>query len=217
MLGAGPRDTDRVTFLECVIANEMRRDLSREHDQRNGIHQCIGKSRDGVRGPGARRYDHDPRPAGRARIAFRSVDRSLLVSDENVLEVLGSEQRVVDGKNRAAWVSENVLYALVLQRTNHHLGAAQFDSPFAGRDAGAAQCCLILVHDRHSSLLGPEKRKGRCRPLVTSRRSETRSPSPAQRPSNKYVCSFQSRHSSVRKPETTGGSIPRQAILCEIS
>src|SRR5258706_16624 len=133
------------------------------------------------------------------------------------VQACDGEERVVDRQDRSARIAEDVLYALILERTDDHLRAAElYCSAIAARGQDAAQCRFILVHDGHSSV-GPKKRKGRCRPLVTSRRSETRSPSPAQRLLNKYAGDLHSRHPSVQGAETRGASNHRQAISCKLA
>ena len=52
VLGARTRDPNRICFLECIGPDQVRRHLARNADQRNRIHQRIGKSCHGVRGTG---------------------------------------------------------------------------------------------------------------------------------------------------------------------
>ena len=44
VLGAGPRDADRVAFLERVVADQMGRHLPGDADDRDRIHQRIGEA-----------------------------------------------------------------------------------------------------------------------------------------------------------------------------
>ncbi len=52
VLGAGPRDADRVAFLERVVADQVRRHLAGDADDRNGIHQGVGEAGDRIGGAG---------------------------------------------------------------------------------------------------------------------------------------------------------------------
>ncbi len=61
VLGAGPRDADGVAFLEGVVADQVRRHLPGDADQRNGIHQRVGQRRHHVGGARARRHQHHAR------------------------------------------------------------------------------------------------------------------------------------------------------------
>ncbi len=53
MLGAGSRDADGVRFLKGVVADHEGRDLTRQADHRDRIHQSIRQPGDRVRGAGA--------------------------------------------------------------------------------------------------------------------------------------------------------------------
>ena len=53
VLGAGPRDADRVALLEGVVADQVRGYLAGDADDGNGIHQRVGQPGYGVRGAGA--------------------------------------------------------------------------------------------------------------------------------------------------------------------
>ena len=123
VLGAGPRDADGVAFLKRVAADQMGRHLAGDADDGDGIHQRVGQAGDGVGGAGPRGDEHATDLAGRARIAFRSVDRALLVANEDVLQPILLEQLVIDRQHGAARVAENVLDTLVGQNLEHHFGA----------------------------------------------------------------------------------------------
>jgi hypothetical protein len=51
------------------------------------------------------------------------VNGSLLVPDEDVLHLLLVKERIVDRKNRAARIAEDMLDPLILQGTDHHFGS----------------------------------------------------------------------------------------------
>ena len=122
VLGAGPGDADGVAFLEGVVADEMRRHLAGDADQRNGIAQRIGQARHRIGGAGAGGDEDAADLAGRAGIAFRRMDGALLMAHQNVAHLLLVEQRVIDRQHRAAGIAEDVLDALIGERLDHHLG-----------------------------------------------------------------------------------------------
>jgi hypothetical protein len=84
MLGAMARDADRVAFLEGVGADEMRRHLPGDADNRHGIEQGIGEPRHHIGGAGPRSDEEAADLAGRASIAFGRVRRALLMAHQDV-------------------------------------------------------------------------------------------------------------------------------------
>ena len=126
MLGAGARDSDGVAFLECIIADQMGRDLPGDHHQWDGIHQGVGQAGHSIGRARAGGHQNDARLAGRARIAFGGMDRALLVPHEHMDQLIVLEQRIIDGQHRAAGIAENVAYALVFERANHDFRPGQF-------------------------------------------------------------------------------------------
>ena len=123
VLGAGPRDADRVAFLERVVADQVRRHLSGDADERDRVHQRVGQPGHRVGGARPGRHQHAADLAGRARIAFRRMHRALLVAHQDVAQLLLLEHGVVDRQDRAAGVAEDVLDPLVDHGLDHHLGA----------------------------------------------------------------------------------------------
>ena len=122
VLGAGPRDADRVAFLERVIADQMGGDLAGDADERDRIHQRVGQTGHRIGGAGAGRDQHRADLAGRARIAFRRMHRALLVAHENVPDFVLLEDRVIDRQDRAAGIAEDVLHALIGEGLDDHFG-----------------------------------------------------------------------------------------------
>ena len=126
VLCARTRDSDRIAFLESVIADQMRRHLSRNANNRNRVTERVGQPGDRVGGTGTGRHQHAPDFAGRAGIAFRGVHRALLVPDQDVTYLVLRENCIVDRQHRSARIAEHVLDVLVGKRLNHHLGAGHF-------------------------------------------------------------------------------------------
>ena len=126
VLGAGACDADRVAFLECVVADEMRRHLSGEAHERGRVHERVGQSGNGIGGAGTGGHQHAADLAGRARIAFGRVHGALLVPHQDVLDLRLLEQRVVDRQHRSAGIAEEVFDPLIGQRLDHHVRPGHF-------------------------------------------------------------------------------------------
>ena len=137
----------------------------------SGIHQRVGQARHRIGRAGARGHQHHARPAGRTGIAFGGMHRALFVANENVDKLVVLKQRVVDGKHRAAGITEDVPHALILERAHHHLGAGHFGCRLR---LGCRRFTLALAHHANPSLrtLGL-KRKERCRPSKPRRRKRS--------------------------------------------
>ena len=120
---ARPRDADGVAFLERVVADEMRRHLPGDDDERDGIAQRVGQAGDGIGGAGPGRDQHGADLAGRARITLGGMHRALFVPHQDVPHLVLLEQRVVDRQHGAAGIAENVLDALIGKRRHHHFRA----------------------------------------------------------------------------------------------
>jgi hypothetical protein len=69
-----------------------------------------------------------------ARIGVSSMDGSLLVADQNVLEFVLLEDGVVYVEDRTAWIAENVFNALFRQTTHYNLGTRDGDRCFVTHD-----------------------------------------------------------------------------------
>jgi len=110
------RDADRVALLKGIRPDEVRGDLSGEHNDRDGIEQRVRDARDGIGRAGAGGDEHDAGLAGRACIALGRMDRGLLVADEDVLDHRLLEQRIIDRQHGAARIAENGIDAELGQR-----------------------------------------------------------------------------------------------------
>src|SRR5690606_35860428 len=126
MLGAVARDTDRIGFLEGIRTDEMGRDLPRQADQRDRIHQCVRETGNSIGGTGAGSDEHNARLARRTRIALGRVNRALLMANENVANLVLLEKRVIDRQDSAARIAENRVHALIDQRLDDDFCACQF-------------------------------------------------------------------------------------------
>ena len=118
VLGAGASDPHRVGFLKRVVADHVGRHLPGQADDRDAVHQRIGEPGDAVGGARPRSDQNRAHLAGGARVAFRRVDRALLVPHQDVAQLVLLEDGVVDGQYRAAGIAEHDVYAEIDQRAN---------------------------------------------------------------------------------------------------
>ncbi len=123
VLGARPGDADGVAFLEGVGTDQRSRNLARDADQRNAVHQGVLQRRHRIGGPRPGGHQHDPDLAGRAGIALGRVAGSLFVAHQNMLDLLLLEDLVIDRQYGPARIAENMLDAVILQRLEDDLGA----------------------------------------------------------------------------------------------
>ena len=166
VLGAGPGDADGVAFLERVVADQMRRHLPGDADQRDRIHQRVRQRRHHVGGAGTRGHQHHARLAGRARIAFGGMAGALLVAHQDVLDLALLENLVIDRKHRAAGIAEQVLDAMIDQRAHDHRGAGHLVRIVALVAHGLLRmrCCQRLFRFRFWEI-----KKGPRGPMHTAR------------------------------------------------
>ena len=115
MLGRLAGDAGGVGLLEGVIADQMRRHLAGQADQRNAVHQRVHQTGHGVGRPRAGGDQHHAHLAGAAGIALGGVHRRLLVPDEDVADLVLLEDRVINRQDGAARIAENNLDALRLE------------------------------------------------------------------------------------------------------
>ena len=113
VFGARPSDADGVAFLEGVIANQMRRHLPGENDDRDRVTERISEARDRIGGARSGSDEDGANLASRARITLGGVHGTLLVPHQDVVDFILLEQRIVDRQHRAAGIAENMLHALI--------------------------------------------------------------------------------------------------------
>ena len=141
VLGAIAGDAGRVAFLERVRADQMRRHLPGDADERDRVHERVGEASDriGRARPGGDEQHADP--AGRAGVAFGRVRGALFMAHENMAERILAENGVVDRQDRAAGIAEDEVDSLVLQRFDDHLRAGHLfrhcDPPFVSSFFGS--------------------------------------------------------------------------------
>ena len=125
VLDAGPRDADGVALLKGIAADDRRGHLSGQDDHGNGVHERGGDTSYRIGRARTRGHQHHARLAGGPGIAVGRMGRALLVPDQNMSHVILLEQRIVDVKDRAARVTEDVLDAFILKTTDYNFSTAE--------------------------------------------------------------------------------------------
>ena len=124
MLGAGPGDADDIHFLKRVIADQMRRDLSGNDHQRDGIHVGGGNAGYGVGGAGTGSHQADAHFSACPRIAVRGVNRALFVPDQDMPDGC-SGQFVINVDDGASGKTEEGVHAFFLKDCHQDLRSGQ--------------------------------------------------------------------------------------------
>ena len=101
------RDADDVGFLERVGADDATRYLAGDDDEGHGVHVGRSDARHRVRGTRARRDDGHARTPRRTRIAVGLVNRTLLVTSEDMRDLLAVVERVVNLDRLPAGIAEH--------------------------------------------------------------------------------------------------------------
>jgi hypothetical protein len=132
VLGRRAGDAGRVRLLKRVVADQVRRNLSRQTDDGDAVHQRVDQPGDGVGGTRAAGDQHDANLAGGAGIAFGGVHRRLLVANQDVADRVLVEDSVIDRQHRTTRIAENHLDALVLEGLEQDFSA--------GTAGGTVEC-----------------------------------------------------------------------------
>ena len=115
-------DARDVHFLKRVGPEQFAADLASDADDGRRIEHGGGDAGDHVRRTGAGRSHGHTNAAGSARISVGHVRGALFVANQYVMQ-LGFADCVVDGKNRAAGITENVLHAQTASSVSQRISA----------------------------------------------------------------------------------------------
>ena len=126
VLDPGAGDADRVHLLEGVTADHGGRHLPGQDHHGDGVHEGGGDAGDGIGGARARGDQGDATATGGAGVAIRAMGGGLLVTDQDVLDLVLLEQGIVGMQDGAPGIPEDILHALIDQRLNDDLGSTQF-------------------------------------------------------------------------------------------
>ena len=125
MLDARARNADGIAFLKRVFADGVGGHLPGNHHQRNriGIGRGDAGNRIGHAGAGCdQRHAHF---IGRARVAVGGMQRALLVTHEDMLDLILLEQLVINKQHRAARITEHVFDSFFLQAAHNNFCTRQ--------------------------------------------------------------------------------------------
>ena len=125
VLGDGQGDSHHVGFLEGIAAQHGARHLSRDGDHRGRVHLRGGEAGDQVGGAGTRRGDADADAPAGARVTVRRVRRRLLVPHQDMTDLGGVAERVVERHDGASGVAPDGVHAFLHQDAAEDLRAGQ--------------------------------------------------------------------------------------------
>ena len=137
VLGDRHGDAADIGFLESVGADRRAAYLSGDGDDRNGVHMGVRDGRDEIGCAGSGGRHADPDLSGRHGVAFGGVAGALLVSHQDVADLVGIEERVVGGKNRTTWNPEYDVCPHALERSDERLRSGQLICPVVLRHLGS--------------------------------------------------------------------------------
>src|SRR5690606_35177747 len=126
VLDAGPGNADRVAFLEGIFADGIAGHLTADDHHGNGVHIGGGNACDGIGQARAAGDQRNTDLVGRARIGVGRMYGSLLVANQNMLEIILFVDCVVNVQYRAARVAKDMVYALFGKATHDDVGAIEF-------------------------------------------------------------------------------------------
>ena len=167
-------DARDVSLLEGVRADQVRRHLAGNGDERGGVKKRVSDRRDEVRRARTAGRDADADLAGRAGIALRHVASTLLVAHEHVLNgVVDRHEGVVERQDRSAGDAPADRDVLGLERSDDRLRAEHallarpcllqigiaHAFPFATSAAIAAPTSSVVAVPPRSGVCGPCSRQ----------------------------------------------------------
>ena len=115
MLNNRPRDTDHISFLERIGADQMTLDLTGDNDHRDGVHVSSGDTCNGISRTRTTGYKYYPGSTCSPGIAIRHMSGCLLMSHQNMLNPVLLEESIIDMQHSAARITEDIVNAFVLE------------------------------------------------------------------------------------------------------
>ena len=152
VLGDGHCHADNVSFLECVGTEQLGGNLTGDGDQGDGVHVGVSDCGQQVGGAGAGGCDAHAGLAAGDSVALSCVACSLLVTDQDVTNLLGIVQGIVGRQNSSTRQAENVSHTQVFEgaddclRTGHAFCGSVCRVIRSGKSHGHgnASCLLVL-------------------------------------------------------------------------
>ena len=116
------RDAENIRLLERVLAEHPGYLLPANHHHRHAVHLRCHEAGHGVAGSRPRGHQHGGGPTGRAGVAIGHVHRTLLVPNQDELEILLDRlERIKDRQRGTTRVTENVFNAKTIQSPDEGL------------------------------------------------------------------------------------------------
>ncbi len=123
VLHDGSGDTDHIGFLEGIGADHVARNLTGDDHHRDRVHESGSNAGDGIGRTRTGSHQHHAGLAGCPRITIGHVGGGLLVTNQDVLDGLFLEKRIVNMQNGTTRVPVDVLNAFVAQEADDHFSA----------------------------------------------------------------------------------------------
>ena len=116
-------DADHVGFLEGIFADEVRGHLTGDDDHGDVVHVGRGNRRHRVGGTRAGGDEHAADLAGGTRVAVSGMAGGLLVTDQDVLDLVLLKDGVVNMQHGATGITKQEFNAFIRERANEHFTA----------------------------------------------------------------------------------------------
>ena len=130
MLGAGTGDAHDVHFLERIVPDERRGNLSRENDEGDGIAVSRGNPGHSIGSTGAGGSETNAHLAGSAGIPVGGMDSTLFMPHQNMAQIRMVGQLVININDSPAGIAEEKVDAFALQTLQKYPGpGAQHQLP----------------------------------------------------------------------------------------
>ena len=144
-------DAHRVGFLERICADNARRHLAGNNNQRNAVQVCVCDSRNGVGRTRAASNQNNANVSCGARKPISFVNGGLLMARKHVHDLLRVVQSIVHGNGLSARISEHMRNAFALQRGDNRLSARHAHTfiggmaprPLCGTHAQCVACFIL--------------------------------------------------------------------------
>ncbi len=121
VLRARSGDAGRVTLLEGIVADQVRRHLTADADQRHAVHQRVGQAGHRIGGARPGGHEHHAHPAGGAGKTLGGMHRAAFLAHQHMADRVLFEQFVIDREDGPTWIAEYVRNALIHERFQNDL------------------------------------------------------------------------------------------------
>ncbi len=119
-------DADNIDFLERVLSNRGRIDLTGKDNHRDTVRMCRRDAGYGVGRSGSARHQCDADFIGSSGVCVSRMNRALLVTNQNVFEFILFVNSIEDIQYAAARISEHVFNTFFCQSADKDVRAVEF-------------------------------------------------------------------------------------------